>query len=153
MHTLNNTMIKMKKSLTLLAISSLLLSLTACQKQLGGGGRSLAGKDLAFGMSAGKKLGFVIFTDITGGATSGGSSWTGSIKPKEGTAVEYEGNSESITINGGGFKFSNGRVFLVETKGGGVAVSQLNIPMGDATYDAEIDRISELDEVKEFLSK
>ena len=146
-------MMKIKKSMTLIVITSLLLSLTACQKQTGGGGRSLAGKDLAFGISADKKLGFVIFTDITGGANSGGTSWTGSIESNDGPAVEYEGNSESITINGGGFKLSNGRVFLVETKEGGVSVSQRNIPIGDATYDAEIDRISELDEVKEFLSK
>ena len=67
--------------------------------------------------------------------------------------MQYEGDSDGIAINGTEHKFTNGRVFLLETKGGTISVQQLNIPIGDAAYDAEIDRIVELEDVQEFLSK
>ena len=66
--------------------------------------------------------------------------------------MQYQGDSDGIVINGAEHKFADGRVFLVETKGGAVSVQQLNFPIGDATYDAEIDRIVELEDVHEFLS-
>ena len=67
--------------------------------------------------------------------------------------MQYEGDSDGILIHGTKHKFADGRVFLVETKGGTVWVEQLNVPIGDANYDAEIDRIAELEDVQEFLSK
>ena len=67
--------------------------------------------------------------------------------------MQYEGNSEGIVINGTEHKFADGRIFLVETKGGIVSVQQLNIAIGDAAFDAEIDRIALLDEVQTFLNK
>jgi DNA polymerase III sliding clamp (beta) subunit (PCNA family) len=59
----------------------------------------------------------------------------------------------SEIIEGTEYKFANGRVFLVSTEGDKISVRQLDIPISDATYDAEIDRIAELEEVQEFLSK
>jgi len=65
-------------------------------------------------------------------------------------AVE-QASDDSIDINGAEYSFANGRVFLVSTKGGKVSADQLDIPIGDADYDAEADRISGLREVQEFL--
>jgi hypothetical protein len=58
-----------------------------------------------------------------------------------------------MDINGTEYEFVKGRVFLVSTKEGRISVNQLDIPISDANYEAEVDRIAELEEVQEFLSK
>lgn len=146
-----------KNLVTLIAISAMLLSLAGCQEKLGGGVRSIAvgtvSKDMVYGIRAGKKLGFVIFTNITGvgSSASGGSSWTGEIVPKEGMSVQYEGDSDGLAINKAGYKFTNGRVFLVETMGEKVAVQQLDIAIGDGDFEKEIDLLVKREEIQTFL--
>ena len=146
----------MKRPLSLLAICAVLLSITGCQEKLGGGSSSIASgttsKTYVYGIRSGKQLGFVIFSDIAGEA-SAGSSWTGYIKPKEGPTMEYQGDSNGVVINGTEYNFAQGRVFLAETKGGVVTVQQLNIVIGDAHYDAEMDSPRKHDEIQAFLNK
>jgi hypothetical protein len=84
---------------------------------------------------------------------SAGSTWTGHIEPTKGLTVHYQGSADGLEINGTGYTFAKGRVFLVSTKQGSISVGQLDVPIGDAVYDAEIDRIVELDEVQKFLTK
>ena len=84
---------------------------------------------------------------------STGSTWTGHIEPTKGLTVNYEGSADGLEINGTEHKFTTGRIFLVSTKGDTISVEQLNVPIGDAPYEAEIDRIIELKEVQEFLTK
>ena len=142
-------------------LAALILALIiGCGKfESGGGSRSvLAGgtnTEAVYGFGEGKKLGFVMFTDIPseGTVASAGSTWTGHIAPKEGQAVVYKGSADGLDINGTEYKFANGRVFLVSSKDDNISVSQLNFPIKDSIYDAEIDRIAETEEVQEFLSK
>ena len=144
----------MNKPLYLFAVSAMLLSLTGCQEKLGGGSRSIvagsSAKESVYGIRAGQELGFVIFTDhpSEGRASSAGSSWTGRLG---GPDVQYEGDSNGLTINGTRYEFTDGRVFLVTTTGGTVSAKQLNIPIGSTQYDAEIDSISKRKEIQEFL--
>ena len=110
-------------------------------------------KECVYGIRSGKELGFVIFTDISseGTKSTAGSTWTGTIQPATGSTVQYEGDSGGLTINGTRYEFASGRVFLVSTTGGAVSAEQLNIPVGSAQYDAEIDSISKRKEIQEFL--
>ena len=137
----------------MIAVSCILLSLSGCQKQMSGGVRKTAAKITSYGTSAGKQLEFVIFTDIAGDYNSILWDWSGRLEPKEGLDVDYKGNAFGVVINGVEHKFTDGRIFLVETKGETVSVQQLNISIGSAPYDAEIDRIAELDNVQNFLNK
>jgi len=70
-----------------------------------------------------------------------------------GPTVHYERTSGGMDIEGTEYEFAKGRVFLVSTEEGRISVNQLDIPTGDAKYGAEMDRIAELEEVQEFLSK
>lgn len=70
-----------------------------------------------------------------------------------GPTVHYKRTSGGMDIEGTEYEFAKGRVFLVSTEEGRISVNQLDIPIGDAKYDAEMDRIAELEEVQEFLSK
>ena len=137
-----------------------LASIIGCGKsESGGGSRSvLAGgtsTEAVYGIGEGKKLGFVMFTDIPseGTVASAGSTWTGHIAPKKGQAVNYKGSADGLDINGTEYKFASGRVFLVSSKDDNISVSQINVPIGDASYDSEIDRIAKTADVQAFLSK
>ena len=70
-----------------------------------------------------------------------------------GPTVHYKRTSGGMDIEGTEYEFAKGRVFLVSTEEGRISVNQLDIPIGDAKYDAEIVRLAELEKVLEFLSK
>jgi hypothetical protein len=148
----------MKKTLNLTVISVMLVLLVGCGDQFGSGGgmrtivTGTTAKQAVYGIDGGKKLGFVIFTDqpAEGRSSSAGSSWTGELG---GPGVPYEGDSDELAIDGTRYKFANGRVFLVSSNDDGISVRQLNVPIGDATYKAEIERIAKLEDLREFLSK
>ena len=133
--------------------------MSGCQEKLGGGTRSIAtgatAKKCVYGIRSGKELGFVIFTDLSGEGTksSAGSTWTGQIQPATGPAVQYEGDSDGLTINGTRYEFANGRVFLVTTTGSMVSEQQLSVPIGTARFDAEIDSIVKRKEIQNFLAQ
>ena len=151
---------KMKRIIGLTALSAILVLSGGCGKGSGGGTRSITAGTTATTANYGwggadEKLGFVIFTDLDSQNTIGSASatWRGYIKPTTGPTVRYESISGGLDINGTNYDFANGRVFLASTKEGKISVSQLAIPISDAKYDAEIDRIAELEEVQGFLSK
>ena len=138
----------------------ILASIIGCGKYTSGGGsRSvIAGgtsTKAVYGFGEGMQLAFVVFTDIPSDGTvaSGGSTWTGRIAPKKGRTVDYKGSADGLDINGNEYSFANGRVFFVSTEEDTISVSQLDVPIRDANYKAEIDRIVETEEVQEFLSK
>jgi len=151
----------MKALVNAIAIAVLLASSVGCGKLeiSGGGSRSIAAGAIAraavYGFRAEKELGFVLFTDIPseGTSVSAGSTWTGQIEPTKGLAVDYKGSADGLEINGTEYSFANGRVFLVSTKEDNISVDHLDVPIGDAMYDAEIDRIVKLEEVQEFLTE
>ena len=143
-----------------IAIAWILVSIVGCAKdKTGGGSRGIVAGGIAreavYGILAGKELGFVMFTDLLseGTSVSGGSTWTGKIKPTEGLTVSYRGSEDGLEIDGTEYTFVNGRVFTVSTKGDALSVDQLDTPIGDALYDAEIDRIVELKEVQAFYDQ
>jgi hypothetical protein len=151
---------RMRKIVAGLTAFSVILALTSGCGRSGGGTRSItAGTTTTtanYGWSgADGKLGFIIFTDLDSPETIGSATatWTGYIKPPTGPTIHYKRTSVGMDINGTEYEFVKGRVFLVSTKEGIVSVSQRDIPIGDAQYDAEIDRIAELEEVQEFLNK
>jgi len=157
----------MKSMIGLALISVMLVFSSGCGGGsvggTGGGTGGVRGGTAVYGWSgANDRLGFVIFSDQGSPGTIGSasSSWRGSIKPASGPTVHYDGSSGGISIDGtkididgAEYKFANGRVFLASTEGAKISVRQLDIPISDARYDAEIDRIAELEEVKEFLGK
>ena len=157
----------MKSMIGLTVISVMLVFSSGCGGGsvggTGGGTCGVSGGTAVYGWSgANDRLGFVIFTDQGAPGTIGtaSSSWRGSVKPVSGPTVHYDGSSggigidgTKIDIEGTEYKFANGRVFLVSTEGDKISVRQLDIPISDAKYEAEIDRIAELEEVQEFLSK
>jgi hypothetical protein len=139
--------------------AAILTSIIGCGEfGSGGGTRSVNAGGISaravYGYSGDKKLGFVMFTDVAseGTVASGGSAWTGSITPKMGQAVDYKGSANGLEINGSQYNFTNGRVFLVSAKDDNVSVRQLNMPIKDASYASEIDRIVKTEEVQQFLS-
>ena len=156
----------MKSMIGLTVISVVLAFSSGCGGDSGGGiggsAYGVRGGTAVCGYSgANDRLGFVIFTDQGRGTIgTASSSWRGSVKPVSGPTVHYDGSSggigidgTKIDIEGTEYKFANGRVFLVSTEADKISVRQLDIPISDARYDAEIDRIAELEEVQEFLSK
>jgi hypothetical protein len=154
---------RMKQELIVLTAFSVILALSSgCGRTNvsgGGTGGITAGttkKTVNYGWSgADGKLGFVIFTDLDSPDTIGTASatWTGCVESPTGPTVHYKRTSGGMDIDGTEYEFAKGRVFLVSTKEGRISVNQLDIPIGDARYEAEIDRIKELAEVQEFLSK
>lgn len=66
------------------------------KEKTGGGSRGIVAgaiaREAVYGIRAGKKLGFVMFTDIPseGTSVSGGSTWTGHIKPTSGLRERQE---------------------------------------------------------------
>lgn len=135
-----------------------LTMLIGCGKfQSGGGARSIVAggttTEAVYGFGQGKKLEFVLLTDISseGATASAGSTWTGRITPRKGPTVEYQGSARGINVNGSQYDFTNGRVFLVSTKENTISIRQLNSPMKDADYKTEIDRIVKTEEVQTFL--
>lgn len=137
----------------------ILISLNGCGNfERGGGSRGVVSGgstfETVFGCGEGQKLEFVVFTDITseGTVSSGGSTWTGKISSKTGTAVDYEGNSSGLTLNGTHYNFTDGKVFLVSTQQSNVSVTQLKLQIEESTYAKEIDRLAKTEEVKQFFS-
>ena len=151
-----------QRLIVLTAFSVILASSSGCGRgnvsggATGGIGGGTTKKTVNCGWSgADGKLGFVIFADLDSQKPIGtaSSGWTGSIESPTGPTVHYKRTSGGMDINGTEYEFAKGRVFLVSTKEGRISVNQLDIPIGDAKYDAEIDRIAELEEVQEFLNK
>lgn len=127
----------------------------------GGGSRSVntggRSTQAVYGYSGDKKLGkleFVMFTHVASDDTVaiGGSAWTGHINPGKGQTVKYKGSASGLEINASKYNFTNGRVFLVSPSEDTISVSQLNVPIRDASYASEIDRIMKTEEVQQFLS-
>jgi len=128
-------------------------------ERTGGGSRGVdAGgitKEVVYGIRAGKKLGFAMFTDIPSEGTivSAGSKWSGHIKPAEGLAVDYRAVAGGLEIHGTKYEFAEGRVFLVSTTEARISVDQLNVVIGEATFEAELDRVSKVEAVQGFLAQ
>ena len=123
----------------------------------GGGSRTLssgsAKVEAVYGFGDQEKLAFVIFTPAgtSGMSATAGSSWTGEIKTTDGIDVRYEASEESISLNDKDFKFSDGRVF-VATGNETTQLSQLDLPIEDSQYDAELKRLAESPEVQNLIS-
>lgn len=151
----------MKNRVIGLAVLSVILAWSGgCGGGRGGGTRSITSGTTTTTANYGwrvadEKLEFVIFTDLDSPGTIGSASarGTGYIESPGGPTVHYQRTSDGMNIDGTEYAFARGSVFLVSTKEGSISVSQLDIPIGDAKYDAEIDRIAELEEVQAFLSK
>lgn len=145
-----------RRSIGIIAVYTLFFFLAGCQEKLGGGISSTAAggksKTFVYGIRSGQQLAFVIFAD-TSGLASAGSSWTGTIKPKEGTVLEYKGEVDGIEISGSKYDFENGRVFLATTKGEKISIEQLGIPIGEGPYEEELESIQKDEKVRAFLSK
>lgn len=96
-----------------------------------------------------------IFTDSPspGTAASASSSWTGYVTAGQGRPLDYHRGSDQLTINGVDFPFAKGRVFLVAMSRGAVSVTQLDVPITDASYKVEFARIAGSGEVKTFLGE
>ena len=143
------------------AIALLSASVVGCGQleKTGGGSRSITvganAKEAVYGFRGENRLAFVVITDIPSEGTrvSAGSAWTGQIEPTTGPTVNYKGSTDGLEVNGTKYKFANGRVFLLSTTGDNISVSQLNVPIGDGVYGAEIDRIVELEDVQAFLTE
>lgn len=160
MNTNRKGLLRMKTIVNVIGIVLILVSIVGCGKEkTGGGSRSIVAGAIAresvYGIRAGKKLGFVMFTDIPSEGTnvSAGSTWTGRIEPTKGLTVNYKGSTDGLEINGTEYRFEAGRVFMVSTKGDALSVEQLNVLIGDAPYGAEIDRIAKLKEVQKFFDQ
>ncbi len=150
----------MQVAVTPIALALLLTVTPGCWKEkVGGGSRAiLAGSgatESVYGVRAGMQLGFLAITDIPGDGTtvSAGSTWTGQIRPTSGTALTYAGSADELVINGTEYPFADGRIFLVSTRGGTVSVDQPLIPVREANYDVEIERIVGLKVVQDFLTR
>ncbi len=149
-------MTPLRKSLCIIGVAAAVVGCGQPEK-LGGGSRSFVigttPVSAVYGIRAGKELGFLILTDLAseGTRSTAGSSWTGQIEPSAGPVIQYAGDADGLAINGTRYKFANGRVFVVTTVVGPVAVQQLNIPIGNAPYDAEIDAIVKQPEIEQFL--
>jgi hypothetical protein len=144
-----------------IAIVGVLLCVTGCgqKEKSGAGSRGIAkgsvAREAVYGIRTGNKLGFIMFTDIPslGASSVADSKWTGHIKPEKGLAVDYKGDTHRLQINGTQYDFDEGRVFLVSTDDGSIAVKQLAIPIDDAGFNDEINRLAETKEVTDFLTK
>lgn len=126
--------------------------------QRGGGSRSVKAGNTntkaVYGIGVGLKLEFLIVTDIDSDGTvaSAGSTWAGEIAPPQGKKVTYRAIRDGLDINGTQYDYGSGRVFLVSNKDDKITVTQLDVAIGDADYDDEVDRIIEMDQVQEFLT-
>lgn len=135
----------------------LMLVAAGCGEKLGGGSRTVmtgtTAKQSVFGIRAGKKLGFVIFTDLPSSTASAGSSWSGRIEPEQGPLVEYQGDTTGLIINGTRYEFAGGRVFLVSTADDKVSAKQVDLPVGYGHFEVEFEAITKRKEVQDFLGQ
>ena len=102
------------------------------------------------------RLAFAFFTDLDREDTVStvGSSWRGQIARRAGNEVlTFEGTSEGIEINGTQFDFSSGRIFIATHSGDVFSVTQVEIPLEEAGYEAEIDRLRQRPEIQDALAK
>jgi hypothetical protein len=76
----------------------------------------------------------------------------GEIAPPQGKKVTYRAIDNGLDINGTEYEYGNGRVFLVSNKDDKITVSQVDVAIGDADYDDEVDRIIEMEKVQKFLN-
>lgn len=139
----------------LLAFFTLTLALAACSnRKVGAGGRdtkSASGVRLTaiYGLRAEERLGFLILVQFPtpGAATYASSKWVGSATHESGTTVAYEASLSDVDINGTTFVFDNGRVFFVKAGADSEEIHQLDLEVGAATYDAEIERLATSPEI------
>jgi hypothetical protein len=148
------------KVLTLsLVLPAMLACVAGCNGfQRGGGSRSVKAGNTntkaVYGIGVGLTLEFLIVTDIDSDGTvaSAGSTWAGKIAPPQGKKVTYRATDNGLDINGTEYEYGNGRVFLVSNKDDKITVSQVDVAIGDADYDDEVDRIIEMEKVQKFLN-
>ncbi|MDA9859522.1 hypothetical protein N9D23_15575 [Rubripirellula sp.] len=150
----------MKSVIGITAFAAILAMSSGCDSGSGSGTRSITvgptTVTAVYGWSgANNKLGFVIFSDLDtpDNVASASAKWAGYIESPAGLTVHYKHTAGGMDINGTEYKFAKGRVFLVSTKEGSMLVSQLDIPIRDAEYRAEINRIAEREEVQAFLHR
>ena len=142
-----------------LVLPAILACVAGCNGfQRGGGARSVKAGNTntktVYGIGLGLKLEFLIVTDIDSDGTvaSAGSTWAGEIAPPQGKKVTYRAIGDGLDINGTQYDYGSGRVFLVSNKDDKITVTQINVAIGDADYDDEVDRIIEMEQVQEFLN-
>ena len=142
-----------------LVLTAILACFAGCNGfQRGGGSRSVKAGNTntkaVYGIGVGLKLEFLIVTDIDSDGTvaSAGSTWSGEIAPPQGRKVTYRATGNGLDINGTQYDYGSGRVFLVSNKDDKITVTQLDVAIGDADYDDEVDRIIEMEQVQEFLN-
>ena len=109
-------------------------------------------KQATYAIDGDRKLVFVIITDppAEGLSFSVGSSWDGQLA---GSGVPYDGDSDGLAIAGTDYAFADGRLFVVLSSEAGISVKQLAVPIGTATYKAELERIAKLEALQEALSQ
>ena len=142
-----------------LILPAILVCVAGCNGfQRGGGSRSVKAGNTntkaVYGIGVGLKLEFLIVTDIDSDGTvaSAGSTWAGEIAPPQGKKVTYRATGDGLDINGTQYDYGSGRVFLVSNKDEKITVTQLDVAIGDADYDDEVDRIIETEQVQQFLN-
>lgn len=150
----------MKRVIGITAFAAILVMSSGCDSGSGSGTRSITvgptTVTAVYGWSgANNKLGFVIFSDLDtpDNVASASAKWAGYIESPAGLTVHYKHTAGGMDINGTEYKFAKGRVFLVSAKEGSMLVSQLDIPIRDAEYRAELNRIAEREEVQAFLHR
>lgn len=143
----------------LLVLLGLTLTLGGCTNRKAGAGgrdtRSASGTRLTalYGLKPEQRLGFLILVNFStpGAATSASSKWVGSATHADGTSVAYEASLSGIEIDGTSFDFGEGRVFFAEAGTDAIEVHQLDLEIGKATLDEEIDRIAGSPEIEALL--
>ena len=107
-----------------------------------------------YGTREAGRLGFIIFSDLTGPETSGsgGFFWKGQVLTEKGRGFRYQKYHSGLEINGTEYDFTNGRVFFVSDEMERLVISQLNIPLLDAKSDIEIKRLITLKELQKFIN-
>jgi hypothetical protein len=143
----------------LLGLLTLVLTLMACSnRKAGAGGRdtkSASGTRLTaiYGLQPEQRLGFLILVKFPtpGTSTSASSKWVGSATDASGATIAYEASLTEIEVNGTSFDFDKGRVFFTKAEDGAVEIHQLDLELGVAPYDEEIDRIAGSPEVEALI--
>lgn len=101
----------------------------------------------------GKQFGCVLFSDLDppDNVASASAKWKGYIESPAGTTVHYKHAVGGMDINGTECSFADGRGIVSSTKERKLTVSQFNIPIRDAEYDTEINRIAAFVQVQRLL--
>jgi len=167
-----NKLLPVKTIIKLAAVCAIFLIGVGCQEKntAGGGIGTFAvgeavkqSKQAAYGtlgIGDNRKLAFVILTAAPGagvashvksqGRLLAGPSWSGLLAAP---GVEYKADGNGLSIDTDRHEFAKGRVFLVSGKRGNLTVKQLNIPIGDGSYDEELERIKKSEKLMDFLGE